>query len=355
MSLPVKDQVRYWGLVTAVIIAVLWLLGDVLLPFVLGGAIAYFIDPVADRLERAGLSRVSATALITVVSVLLFVILALLVIPTLVSQLIDLFELMPQLMRDLQAFLTVKFPSLLNQDSAMRQTLIAIGETIQSRGGEMLNSVLNSALSLINVVILIVIVPVVAIYMLLDWDRMIAKIDDFLPRDHAPVIRQLAGEIDETLSSFLRGMGTVCLILGTYYAVALMVVGLNFGLAVGFIAGLVTFIPYLGALIGGTLAIGLALFQFWGDWGSIGAVAAIFVAGQIVEGNLLTPKLVGNSVGLHPVWLLLALSVFGTLFGFVGMLVAVPIAAALGVLARYAAEQYKNGKLYRGVSEQDEP
>ncbi len=135
-----------------------------------------------------------------------------------------------------------------------------------------------------------------------------------------------------------------------------MVVGLQFGLVVGFIAGLVTFIPYLGALIGGALAIGLALFQFWGDWVSIGLVGGIFAIGQVIEGNVLTPKLVGNSVGLHPVWLLLALSIFGALFGFVGMLVAVPVAAALGVLARFVTGQYMTSRLYLGLSadQQDE-
>ena len=182
---------------------------------------------------------------------------------------------------------------------------------------------------------------------------MVAEIDSLLPRDHAPVIRQLAKDVDKTLASFVRGMGTVCLVLGTYYAVALMVVGLQFGLVVGFIAGLVTFIPYLGALIGGALAIGLALFQFWGDWLHIGLVALIFMIGQMVEGNILTPKLVGKSVGLHPVWLLLALSIFGALFGFVGMLVAVPVAAAIGVLARFATGQYMSSKLYRGLSEKE--
>jgi predicted PurR-regulated permease PerM len=189
--------------------------------------------------------------------------------------------------------------------------------------------------------------------MLLDWDSMVAKIDTLLPRDHAPTIRQLASEIDDTLASFIRGMGTVCLVLGTYYAIALMVVGLQFGLVVGFIAGLVTFIPYLGALTGGALAIGLALFQFWGEWVSIGLVAGIFVLGQVIEGNVLTPKLVGNSVGLHPVWLLLALSVFGSLFGFVGMLVAVPVAAALGVVTRFAVTKYRDSLLYRGMSDGD--
>jgi predicted PurR-regulated permease PerM len=180
---------------------------------------------------------------------------------------------------------------------------------------------------------------------------MTAKINEMLPRDHAPVVRRLASQIDNTLASFIRGQGTVCLILGTYYAIALMVAGLNFGLVVGFVAGLISFIPYIGALIGGALAIGLALFQFWGDWVSIGIVGGIFMVGQFLEGNILTPKLVGNSIGLHPVWLLFALSVFGSLFGFVGMLVAVPVAAMIGVLARYGIEQYMNSPLYRGQSD----
>jgi len=331
----------------------MWFLGDVLLPFVLGGAIAYFLDPVADRLERLGLSRAAATAIITVAAVLVFVILILLVVPTLVEQSISLFNTAPQLVRDFSVFLTERFPSLVDADSTIRKSLVTIGETVQSRGGELLNSVLSSAASVINIVILMVVTPVVAVYMLLDWDRMIERIDGLLPRDHAPVIRQLARDIDKTLASFIRGMGTVCLILGTYYAIALMLVGLQFGLVVGFIAGLVTFIPYLGALIGGALAIGLGLFQFWGDWISLAMVAGIFVIGQVVEGNILTPKLVGNSVGLHPVWLLLALSVFGALFGFVGMLVAVPVAAAIGVIARFGVGQYTHSRLYLGQSGQD--
>jgi predicted PurR-regulated permease PerM len=153
----------------------------------------------------------------------------------------------------------------------------------------------------------------------------------------------------------VRGQGTVCLILGTFYAVALMIVGLQFGLVVGLVAGLLTFIPYVGALVGGVLAIGLALFQFWGDWWMIVAVAAIFQVGQLVEGNILTPKLVGSSVGLHPVWLIFALSAFGALFGFVGLLVAVPVAAAIGVLVRYFVEQYQQGLLYRGVAALEDP
>lgn len=352
MALPVKEQAKYWGIATAILFVALWQLGDVVLPFILGGAIAYFMDPVADRLEDMGFSRTAATAIITVVALLVFVIMVLAVVPTLVSQATSLVQIAPQLARDLLTFVNERFPQMLNPDSAVSQTLQAIGEQIQSRGGALLQSALTSAAGLVNVLLLLVIVPVVAFYLLLDWDNMIAKVDELLPRDHAPVIRRLAKDVDAVLAGFVRGMGTVCLILGTYYAVALMLVGLQFGLVVGAIAGLITFIPYVGALVGGALAIGLGLFQFWGDWVSLGLVGVIFVAGQMIEGNYLTPKLVGSSVGLHPVWLLFALSLFGSLFGFVGMLVAVPVAAAIGVLVRYASDQYRGSRLYQGLEGQ---
>ena len=348
MALPVNDQAKYWSIAIAVIMALLWLLGDVILPFILGGAIAYCLDPIADRLERLGLSRVASVAVITLVTILTFILLFLLVIPTLVQQTAQLIEIAPALFNRLQTALTDRFPDLMDESSAIHQQLITVGETIQSKGGELINGVLSSALGLINVLILLVVVPVVAFYLLLDWDNMTAKIDEMLPRDHAPVLRLLAAQVDSTLASFIRGQGTVCLVLGTYYAITLMFAGLNFGLVVGFIAGLISFIPYIGALIGGILAIGLALFQFWGDWFSIGVIGVIFVVGQFLEGNILTPKLVGGSIGLHPVWLLFALSVFGSLFGFVGMLVAVPVAAMIGVFARYGIEQYKDSVLYRG-------
>ncbi len=351
MGLPIRDQLKYWGIAGAIFLIILWFTGDILLPFLIGAAIAYFLDPLADRLQGLGLSRTMATALITLVAILLFVLMALLVVPTLINQAVNLFEVAPELGRNFINFITEKFPALLIEGSSLRNSITSIASTVQERGGELVNTALASAASLLNILVLFVIVPVVAVYLLLDWDRMVAHIDNLLPRDHAPTIRHLAREIDRTLAGFIRGMGTVCLILGTYYAVALMLVGLQFGLVVGFIAGLVTFIPYLGAVLGGALAIGLALFQFWGDWVSIGLVAAIFVLGQMIEGNFLTPKLVGDSVGLHPVWLILALSVFGSLFGFVGMLAAVPIAAALGVIARFATEQYRQSELYKGTKD----
>ena len=349
MALPVREQLTYWGIAAAVFLLLLWFLGNVLLPFVLGAAVAYALDPIADRLERIGMSRMWATITITIFAVLIFIVVALMVLPLMLSQSQELVTLAPQIVQSIQAALIERFPELLDAESTLRKSLSDFAEVMREKGLDLFNQVLSSALSLLNVVILVVLVPVITFYLLMDWDRIVAQIDTLLPRDHAPVIRRLALEIDATLASFIRGQGTVCLILGTFYAVALMLAGLQFGLVVGAIAGLITFIPYVGALVGGALAVGLALFQFWGEWGWVALIAGIFMAGQFVEGNILTPNLVGQSVGLHPVWLIFALSVFGALFGFVGMLVAVPVAAALGVLARFGISQYKESRLYRGL------
>jgi predicted PurR-regulated permease PerM len=355
MALPVKDQLKYWGIALVGLMALLWFMGDVLLPFLVGGAIAYFLDPLADRLERMGLGRTAATAMISLIALLVVVLLVLAIIPTLVNQLSALVNAAPDIAQKLQGFLLERFPELADSTSTMRKTLADIAATIQTKGAQLAGSLVSSALGVVSVVVFLLVVPVVAFYLLLDWDHLVARIDSLLPRDHAPVVRQIAREIDGVLAGFVRGQVSVCLALGTFYSVALMAAGLQFGLIVGAIAGAITFIPYIGSLVGGALAVGLALFQFWGDWVSIGIIAAIFAVGQFVEGNILTPKLVGKSVGLHPVWLLLALSAFGSLFGFAGMLVAVPVAAAIGVLTRFGVAQYQASLLYKGLDGRTQP
>ena len=267
MALPVRQQVTYWSIATVVFLVVLWALGNVILPFVVGGAVAYFLDPVADRLQRAGLSRVLSTAIIFVFLIAIVIVSLLVIVPLLIQQTNDLIQSAPDLFNQLRSWLTGRFPNLMEDGSPLRQSLGSIGQTIQERGGELLQTVLSSAAGVVNILVFLVVAPVVAFYLLLDWDRMVARIDDLLPRDHVHTIRHLAKEIDRTLASFIRGQGTVCLILGTFYAAALMLVGLQFGLVVGLIAGLLTFIPYVGALVGGVLSIGLALFQFWGEPG----------------------------------------------------------------------------------------
>ena len=351
MAVPARRQALLWGGAALALLATLWLLGDVLLPFLLGGAVAYFLDPVADRLERLGLSRALSVTVISVVAVLLFVAVVVPAAITLADQLSALVTQLPgfiDALLDPEGPLAARFPVLLGLQPRIEALVANAGTALQERGGLIASGLLTAGRGLLGVVLLLVVVPVVAFYLLLDWDRMVERVDELLPREHAPTIRRLAREIDRTLAGFLRGQGTVMLVLGTFYAAALMAVGLNFGLVIGALAGLVTFIPYVGAIVGGGLSVGVALVQFWGEWGWIALVAGIFAAGQMLEGNVLTPKLVGGSVGLHPVWLIFALSAFGAMFGFIGLLAAVPIAAVIGVIARFAVERYRASALYHG-------
>ncbi|MDF3605889.1 AI-2E family transporter [Paracoccus sp. DMF-8] len=349
MRLPVYKQVMIWGGATLVLLLVLWKLGNAVMPFLLGAGIAYLLDPVADWLERKGLSRTLAVVVISLVMLMIVVISFLVVVPVLVSQTAALIETAPQMFEKLKGFLAARFPDILSPQSTAADALSQLGSTISERGGELITTVLGSVMGIVGVIALLVIAPVVAFYLLLDWDHMVARVDELLPREHAPTIRRIASEIDHVLSGFIRGQGVVILILGTFYAISLGVIGLPFGVAIGALAATLSFIPYVGVLVGGATAIGVALFSFWGQPLMIGAVVAVFAIGQIVEGNYLQPKIVGGHVGLHPVWLMLALSVFGTLFGFVGLLVAVPLAASLGVLVRFAAAQYKVSAIYTGT------
>jgi predicted PurR-regulated permease PerM len=348
MALPARQQVIVWGAAAGLAGAALWGLGDVILPFVTGAAVAYFLDPVADRLERAGLSRVQATTLITLIAALVVILAALWLVPMLIGQAVALAEALPDLLALVSQGVQARLPEEFGSDPAVGQALTDLGALLRQKALGLVNLVAASAAGVVSFFLFILVVPVVAFYLLLDWDRLLAELDRLLPRDHAPVIRRLALDVDAVLSGFVRGQVSVCIVLAIFYAGGLMLAGLQFGMVVGVVTGLISFIPYVGAIVGGVLSLGLALVQFWGQPGMILAIAALFALGQFLEGNVLVPRLVGKSVGLHPVWLLLALSVFGALFGFVGMLVAVPVAAAIGVLARFATGRYVQSRLYTG-------
>lgn len=355
MSVPVRKQVMWWGIAALVLFVTMWLLGQAILPFLMGAGIAYMLDPIADRLERMGLSRTMAVVVITAGAVLMLAAVILLIVPILLRQATALIETAPEMFDQARIFVTSRFPEMVPEGGTVGSALKDLRESMGEQLGKLASTLLGSVRGVLGVVALFVIVPVVTFYLLLDWDRMVAKIDGLLPREHAATIRRLATEVDGALSGFVRGQGLVILILGTWYSLALAFVGLPFGFFIGIMAAVLSFIPYVGVLIGGATAIGVALFSFWGDPVWIGAVVVIFAIGQVVEGNYLQPKIVGGHVGLHPVWLLLALSVFGALFGFVGLVLAVPLAAAVGVLARFMTERYLESPLYTGKSPPPEP
>ncbi|HWD13721.1 MAG TPA: AI-2E family transporter [Pseudochrobactrum sp.] len=352
LGATVRKQAFFWMFATIVFILFLTVFSSILLPFVAGLALAYFLDPVADRLERFGMSRLVATCVILITFVVILVLGLIIIVPVLVTQMAEFISKFPGYFTQLQALIA-------HQDSEWLQKYLGINSSViqdnlsgflkQGAGflTTLLQSLWNSGKSLIDIAGLFVVTPVVAFYMLLDWDRMVNTIDSWVPRDHVKTVRQIAREMNDAIAGFIRGQGTLCLILGTFYAIGLTLTGLNFGLLIGLFAGLISFIPYIGSIVGLVLAIGVALVQFWPDWVMVVIVACVFFAGQFIEGNILQPKLVGKSVGLHPVWLMFALFAFGSFLGFTGMLIAVPAAAAVGVLVRFAIGRYLESPMYK--------
>jgi len=352
--MTLQKQVTFWIISFLTLILVLWLLSPILLPFIAGLVLAYFLDPVADALERLGLPRLVATAVILLLSILFLVLIVLLIVPILGDQIVKFAGDLPSLMQSLLARFNEVAPQWVKDAIAKSGTDIqgSISDIAGKAAGwtaTLLASIWSGGMALVNILSLLVVTPIVAFYLLADWDHLVAKVDGWLPRDHAAEIRTIFTDIDAALAGFIRGQGTVCLLLGIFYALALTIAGLKFGLVIGLAAGLMSFIPFVGALVGGLMAIGVGLVQFWPDFTSILIIIGIFAAGQFLEGNFLSPKLVGSSIGLHPVWLMFALFAFGYVFGFVGLLLAVPMAAAAGVLVRFALNQYLASKLYRGI------
>jgi predicted PurR-regulated permease PerM len=347
-----ERQFVFWLAALAVIALLLWLLSEILLPFVAGLAIAYLLTPVTDRIESVGVNRLAAALMIITLVVMAIVLLILLVAPIVGSQLSSFVDNIPGYVTRLQSLLSdPSRPWLQKLLGASFSADKSIGDLV-TQGVAWLTSFAKSLWSggraLFSLFSLVVVTPVVAFYLIYDWHRMIRNADSWVPLQQRETVRQLAREIDAAISGFVRGQTAVCLILGSFYAVALTFSGLNFGLLIGLISGVITFIPYVGSMTGLILALGVAVAQFWPQYSAILTVLGIFLVGQFVEGNLLAPKLVGESVGLHPVWIIFALLAFGYLFGFVGLLVGVPLAATIGVLARFALQRYRESSLYTG-------
>ena len=352
--MTLQKQFTVWMIAFGLLILCFYVFRGILLPFVAGMALAYMLDPVADFFQRLGLSRMLATVAVLLLFVFLFLFMLFLIVPTLATQMTGFAENLPGYVASLQDLVNRSsahyLPDFLSQfDATSLQNNI---KELVSQGaswiGKLIQSLWNGGQALLDMLALLVITPVVAFYMLHDWDRMVATIDRWLPRAHQETIRRLASDIDASVSGFVRGQILVGLILGTFYAVSLSLLGLNFGLLIGLGAGVISFIPYVGATLGLIVSVGVAVVQFWPDFVPIGIAFGIFAVGQFMEGNILQPRLVGERVGLHPVWLMFALLAFGSLFGFLGMLIAVPAAAAVGVVVRYVLDQYLQSPLYRG-------
>jgi len=355
-------QVAFWLTALALMIIGAWFLSGVLLPFVAALALAYFLNPVTTWMERRGVSRLLASLFTIALTLLLAIMLMLLVLPIFGAQLAAFIERLPEYITKLQNMLTGEGESAEWLRDFVGDKMPSIQQGLNqlvSQGASymltLIQSIWTGGQALISVFSLLVITPVVAFYILNDWNRMVRKVDSWVPVKNRPVIRNLAKQMDRAIAGFVRGQSLVCLILGSFYAVSLTMTGLNFGFVIGFVSGIITFIPYVGSLTGLVLAGGVAIVQFFPDYTMIALVIGIFIFGQFIEGYILSPKLVGDSVGLHPVWLMFALLAFGYMLGFLGLLLAVPLAAAVGVLVRFAISRYLESPLYTGEEPDEAP
>jgi len=362
-------QILFWGLGLAALLLIVYLLGSTITPFAAGIVLGYLLDPVVLKLQRFGFNRLGASLLILTIFVITVVLFFILVVPVLGNQFIAFAQHLPGYAVRLQAFAVEEGNALiakygghwleafgLNQQLSSAQIQKSVGDFVTQSAQWLLDAftkLVSGGAALFNFLSLLIVTPVVAFYILVDWNRMISKLDSWLPLDHRETLRKVAREINQALAGFIRGQSIVCLFLAVWYSVGLTLIGLDYGFLIGVVGGVLSFVPYVGSLTALVLSLSVALFQGWPSPKLFLLALAVVGTGQFLEGNVLSPQLVGESIGLHPVWLMFALLAFGQLFGFLGLLIAVPTAAAIGVVARHLIAVYLTSPFYRGRSESE--
>lgn len=343
-------RLLFWAGLILIAVVALGLLQGILLPFAAGFTIAYVLAPGVGRLERLGVNRSLASLALLVTFFIGFALILVLLVPLVQGQILQLIGKVPALVTALQdqfgRMLQLLQEQLPAEDVAKLRDLVGakLGEAVVWIAG-VLQSMVTSSIAILNILSLVVVTPIVTFFLLRDWDAMVARLDSYVPRQSLETVREQAALVSDTLVGFVHGQALVCLILAAYYATALSLAGLGSGLALGLLIGVLGIIPMLGVATGLLIAVGLAASQF-GTWTEVFVVCGVFLVGQLVEANFLTPKLIGDRIHLHPVWVIFALFAGGTLFGFVGVLIAVPAAAVIGVLIRFALTRYRTSTLY---------
>jgi predicted PurR-regulated permease PerM len=364
--MSLERQILFWGLGLAALLLIVYLLGSTITPFAAGIVLGYLLDPVVVKLQRFGLNRLGASLLILIIFALAAVVFLIFVVPVLGNQFIAFAQHMPAYAVRLQAFAVEEGNALfakygghwldtlgLRQQLSNAQVQKSVGDFVAQGAQWLLDAfakLVSGGAALFNFLSLLIVTPVVAFYILVDWQRMISELDSWLPLDHRQTLRKIAREINHALAGFIRGQSIVCLFLGVWYSVGLTLIGLDYGFLIGVVGGLLSFVPYLGSLTALVLSLSLALFQGWPSLKLFLLALGVIGSGQFLEGYVLSPQLVGESIGLHPVWLMFALLAFGQLFGFLGLLIAVPTAAAIGVIARHLIAVYLTSPFYQGSS-----
>jgi len=363
-AVTLQRQVAVWVIVIGAIAVAVDTLGSTLAPFACGIALGYLLNPVVHLMQRIGFSRLTAslTILLAFVGVVGFA--GVTLVPALIRQIGDFSTKLPQYIETLQSLIATKGAEWMNhyaapwmQQFGLGETLTsdqiqkAVGDLVNRSGAFLLTGLRHLAVggaAVIGFLSFMIVTPVVAFYILLDWHKLVDTVDSWAPRDHRAELRRIADEIDHSLAGFLRGQSLVCLFLGLWYGLGLMLIGLDFSLLIGVVGGLLSFVPYIGSLTALVLSLGVAIVQKWPDMHLFLYALGVVGAGQFLEGYVVSPKLVGESIGLHPVWIIFALFAFSEWFGFTGLLIAVPAAAAIGVIIRHLMRSYHRSPLYRG-------
>ena len=341
-----KENV-FWVLICMTLGAfLLWNISDILAPFILGGILAYLLDPVADKMESFGVPRLLTALTVSLFALFVLMTAAILVIPIIFDQINQIIGFIPHLTNEIYLVMQKGF-KVLNLGEVEDIDLVNLSKNLNEVSPIFAKSIFNSSFAILDFIFLLMVTPIVAIYLLVDWDKIIKEVEKVIPRRLEPTISQIVIEMHKTVASFLRGQFSVCIILAIFYATSLTALGLEYGLLVGLFSGLISFIPLIGAILGGLVALVVSLAQFWQTPEWVGVVLIIFLFGQVLEGNLLTPRLVGKSVKLHPLWIIFSVTCFGSFMGWVGVILAVPFAACIAVLVRFSLKIYFETDFYK--------
>ena len=341
-----KENV-FWVLICMTLGAfLLWNISDILAPFILGGILAYLLDPMADKMESFGVPRLLTALTVSLLALFVLMTAAILVIPIIFDQINQIIGFIPYITNEIYLVMQKGF-KVLNLGEVEDIDLVNLSKNLNEVSPIFAKSIFNSSFAILDFIFLLMVTPIVAIYLLVDWDKIIKVVEKVIPRRLEPTISQIVIEMHKTVASFLRGQFSVCIILAIFYAVSLTALGLEYGLLVGLFSGLISFIPLIGAILGGLVALVVSLAQFWQTPEWVGVVLIIFLFGQVLEGNLLTPRLVGKSVKLHPLWIIFSVTCFGSLMGWVGVILAVPSAACIAVLVRFSLKIYFETDFYK--------
>lgn len=342
------------------LIAFIYATKAILLPFVFGFAVAYLLDPLADKLEAMRFPRWLATVVVLATFFLGIIGILIALAPLLGEQISGLLENIPRYIGAIRPLLD-EWLSKAGQSFGLeiqtdtKSLVAAAADRSFAQLGQLFANFVSGGVAFLNLLMLLLISPVVAFFLLRDWDLIVAKIDSWIPRDNVEIVRLITRRIDRALAGFVRGQTVVALIMMVLYGVGWSMVGLRYALILGLLAGVLAYVPFVGALFAVFLAMLLAFGQFGADWVALGQVFGVFVVVQIIEGGFLTPRMIGSRVGLHPVWVLFAIFAGGQIMGFVGILIALPAAAAIGVLVRFAVERYLESDLHKGSEEAPTP